>query len=94
MYTISEIRVYTTPNLFYKGATILEAPDPVLTSKNAENLVTNLRVRSPRNEFNPIIDAEGNRSQTIESCFVTTEKQLASSDHIFVLGFDLGEPMM
>ena len=85
--------MYGLPNLLRYGAKIFEAPDPISASKGAENLVTNLDVRSSRNDENPIIDEFGNRA-TFESCFVTSDVELAPLGHQFVLGFDLGKPMM
>ena len=70
LYTVNEIKVYSAINLLNYGATILSAPEPTISSKSAQNLVTNLRTRSVRNNWNPIIDSLGNRA-TFESCFVT-----------------------
>ena len=92
-YTVSEIRVYSVTNLLNYGATILSAPESTTSSKSAQNLVTNLRTRSARNNFNPIIDSSGNRA-TFETCLVTTDSQVGPEGDQFELAFDLGKPMM
>ena len=79
-------------NLLQYDATILAAPEPTTSSKSAQNLVTNLRTRSVRNDFNPIIDSAGNRA-TFESCFVTTDAEVGLEGDQFDLSFDLGKPM-
>ena len=92
-YTVNEIKVYAVTNLLNYGATILSAPEPTTPSKSAQNLVENLRTRSPRNDFSPIIDSVGNRA-TFESCFVTTDSEVGPEGDMFELGFDLGKPVL
>ena len=80
-------------NLLNYGATILSAPEPTTSSKSAQNLVTNLRTRSSRNIFKPIIDSLGNRA-TFETCLVSTDSQVGPEGDQFELAFDLGKSMM
>ena len=49
-YSVSEIRIYAVTNLLHYGASILKAPDPLSPAKSADNLITNLRTRSARND--------------------------------------------
>lgn len=92
-YSLAQIKAYSVTNLLYQSATILEAPTPNVVTKSAQNLVENLRTRTQRNIFNPLIDMAGNRA-SFESCFLTTDLEMASYNHQYVLGFDLQKPMM
>ena len=59
-YTICQIKVYAVTNLLqYDGATILKAPESTYHWLSAENLITNLGVRSVRSVFGlePLSDA-------------------------------------
>ena len=92
-YTINEIKVYAVTNLLNYGAMILAAPEPTASSKSAQNLISNLRTRSVRNDFRPIIDSAGNRA-TFESCLVTSDAEVGPEEDQFELAFDLGKPML
>lgn len=61
--------------------------------KSSSNLVTNLSTRSSRQDYRPLVDNVGNRA-SFETCFVTTETQLAPEGDMLVLGFDLRKSMM
>ena len=52
------------------------------------NLIQNLEVRSAGNGFKPFSDDTNQVSY--ESCFKTTDVELASNNHQLVLGVDLG----
>ena len=52
------------------------------------NLITNLNVRSPGNSVKPYYD--GSNAVTYESCFKTSQTELAGNNHLLVLGVDLG----
>ena len=93
LYQVNEIKVYAVTNLLNYGATILSAPEPTIASKSAKNLIENLRTRSVRNNWNPIIDSLGNRA-TFESCFVASDAEVGPEGDIFKLSFDLGKPKM
>ena len=59
-YTICQIKVYAVTNLLqYDGATILKAPESTYHWLSAENLITNLGVRSVRADwhYRPLSDA-------------------------------------
>ena len=62
-YTISQIKVYAVTNLLQYGATILKAPESTYWWLSAENLITNLGVRTVRAnwEYRPLSDAYGSR---------------------------------
>ena len=50
-------------------------------------------MRSPKNAYTPIIDDQGNKAN-FNSCFVTNEAIVAFNNHLYVLTFNLGKPMM
>ena len=50
-------------------------------------------MRSPKSDYAPIIDDQGNKAD-FNSCFVTNEAKVAFNNHLYVLTFDLGKPMM
>ena len=85
--------MYSVTNLLGYDATILKAPQPSETDKSAENLVNNLRTRSNRNDFNPIINSLAERA-SFNSCLTTTDAQVGLEEDEFELAFDLGKPMM
>ena len=53
------------------------------------NLITRLNNRSGGNELPPITDGNGS-SASYQTCFKTTNVQLASQGNMFVLSFNLG----
>ena len=89
---VCEIKVYSVTNLLEYGATILKAPESSLAHLGAENLINNLRERSSRSNFSPII-SPGTRA-TYNSCFFTTDAQIGPDGDQFELAFDLGKSMM
>ena len=96
VFSISEIRAYSSVTNLLEGAALIEAPTPKHSDFSANNLIENQDTRSARQDINAITDWDGvtggsrdvTRS-TQSSCFVTTDTELAADSDQFVLTFDL-----
>ena len=92
---VCEIKVYSVTNLLGYGATILKAPEPSYAHFSAENLINNLRERSSRSYYNPIIAPNtADLRATYNSCFWTENVQIGPDGDQFELALDLGKSMM
>ena len=83
------LKAYETPNLIsLNGVSITSDTSISLPSFEAVNLIQNLETRSSGNNYYPK-NSLGNLV-TYESCFKTTQNELAANDHQLVLGLDFG----
>ena len=94
-YNLNEVKVYQVPNLFQALSTVTITPDtsPSTASDTAAtNLITNLGNRGSTSDF-PIMTVDKGLA-SYKSCFIVTETEIGSLDHIFKLGVDLGDSYM
>jgi len=87
------MRLYQTPNLLELlsgSVSIVTAPDPKDAKWRATNLITNLSRRTSGNNLEPLIDYVPNDA-TFESCFKTTQVEMAATSHKFVFTLDLSD---
>ena len=78
-YNMSEIRAYQVPNLLQElvgKAEVVQAPAPISQDFSVDNLLKNFGTRTSGNDRWPIIDAEGNASSSIRSCYKTASEQI------------------
>ena len=86
------MRAYQIPNLLQFGATVIDGP-PTLVSYSSQNLIENLQSRSAGLDLKARLDDNGTLA-TYDTCMKTTKALMESSNHIFVLGIDLGKTYM
>ena len=88
-YEISEMRVYTHPNLLQTvGASITSDTSYCTGEYQAVNLVRHLDNRGCSQYWNPLI-GNANTTPDYNSCLHSSESLLTANGHKFVLGFEL-----
>ena len=92
--TVTELRLYQTPNLLttYEGTVTISAPAPSDSRWAATNLITHLDNRSSGTRLRPYIDWSKN-SATYDSCYKTTNAQLGPEGDTMVVSINLGKPV-
>ena len=90
-FSIYNLRLYQTPNalLEFLGVATVSAP-PSLVGFEADNLITNPSSRTSGNNLKPLIDSAGNRA-AYESCYKTTDAELAPLGDVMVITIDFGK---
>ena len=84
------MKAYETPNLLSEsGVAITPDTSQSYNGYDAVNLIQNLSIRSGTYSWKPY--DETGVQVTYDSCFITTQDQLAANNHQLVLGIDLGQ---